>query len=71
MAWFMSYNDFWSTKNPLGGFGGGAMMYLAFLLKPFIALALFALLVYPIAWAIDKVIPNGKVKRFLYKRRYF
>ena len=46
-------------------------MYLAALLKPFIALALFAFLVYPVAWALDKLIPDGKVKRFLYKRRYF
>lgn len=47
------------------------MMYLAFFLKPFIALALFAFLVYPIMWVLDKLIPDCKVKRFLYKRRYF
>lgn len=43
-------------------------MYLAFLLKPFIALALFALLVYPIAWVFNKIIPEGKIKRFLFRR---
>lgn len=44
------------------------MMYLAAFLKPFIALALFFLLVYPIAWFFDKIIPEGKVKRFLFRR---
>jgi len=44
------------------------MMYLAIILKPFIALALFAFVVYPIAWVINKIIPEGRVKNFLFRR---
>lgn len=44
------------------------MMYLAFLLKPILALVLFAFVVYPISWVFAKIIPEGKVKRFLFRR---
>lgn len=44
------------------------MMYLAFLLKPVLALVLFGFVVYPIAWVFNKLIPEGKVKRFLFRR---
>lgn len=44
------------------------MMYLAFFLKPLVALLLFAFFVYPIAWLMNKLIPEGRLKRLLFRR---
>lgn len=38
-------------------------------LKPLLLLAVWAALVIPIALILNRVIPDGKVKRFLFKRR--
>jgi hypothetical protein len=38
-------------------------------LKPLAMLVLFALVVYPLRNLIAKAIPDGKIKRFLYRER--
>lgn len=42
--------------------------FLLVMVKPLI-LALFALIAWGANWALDKLIPEGPVKRFLYKPR--
>jgi hypothetical protein len=37
-------------------------------LRPFILLIFFMFIVYPITWLINKILPEGKIKRFLNKR---
>ena len=39
------------------------------LLRPFIALLLYGVVVYWIARLLWRIIPNGRVKTFLFKRR--
>lgn len=41
---------------------------LALLLRPFIAVAFFAV-VYLCMWGLSKLIPEGEIKRQLFKRR--
>lgn len=40
-------------------------MWIALLIKPLALLALFVLIVFPIKWAILKLLPDGKLKRLL------
>lgn len=41
---------------------------LAMLLKPLVALLLFGLIVLPIKMLLERVIPEGKIKRILFTR---
>jgi len=42
---------------------------IALALKPFLVLAFAALIVIPIKLALERVWPDGPVKRFLFRRR--
>lgn len=37
-------------------------------LRPFIAVVLLIVIVWPIKWLINKVMPDSKLKRFLFRR---
>ena len=39
---------------------------LAAFLRPFIAVLVLALLVYPIKWLVQRYLPEGRLKRFLF-----
>ena len=43
--------------------------FLAVALRPFVYLVLFALVVGPIVWVLNKIIPSGRIKFFLFKVR--
>ena len=43
--------------------------FLAAALRPILMLAVFAAIVIPIRLLLEKIIPNGKIKEFLFKRR--
>jgi hypothetical protein len=41
---------------------------IAILIKPFVALAFFGLIVLPIKMLFERVLPEGRIKRLLFKR---
>lgn len=43
---------------------------IALLVRPFAALVLFALIVAPLAMLVKRMLPEGRVKRFLLKYRW-
>ena len=44
-------------------------LHWALLVKPFIALVLIGVCVIPLIMLLDRIWPNGPVKRFLFKKR--
>lgn len=42
---------------------------ISLILKPFIALLVFALIVYPLRNVLARAIPAGRIKNFLYRER--
>lgn len=41
---------------------------IALLIKPFALLVLFVLVLYPARWAVQRYLPDGKLKRLLLRR---
>jgi hypothetical protein len=41
---------------------------LSLLLRPFAVLVFMAVIVWPIKWVLGKLIPEGRVKQFLWRR---
>ena len=56
-------------KTALGGYGVLMEAWqLAILIKPFILLLLFGFIVLPIKMLFQRLLPEGKIKRILFKR---
>lgn len=43
--------------------------FLAVFLRPFVYFILFVVIVAPIIWVLNKIIPDGRIKFFLFKVR--